>query len=272
MDITIRDYESKIDNLTLKYLDKIDGIKNEKEDIEEKLATLQDEHDRTSSQLRSTQNELSANKYAYETRIKKLEDQLDDATDRLQQKIKSLENELDSVHDDKSALLKEKLMLAEKVDNFEADLEDANIALGQLADQLTKEREDHEAKIDDVTMSLSGAIDKLTAEKKDLTKLVENLEDDLDDRENNISKLERELENAKQSYEDKIDSLNSENDQLESQVRYSVAFVVCTDGISTFNISNANFQHQNNQIIDCNTVYSKEGGDGKDSWTRGGSI
>lgn len=57
LDRTIQDYETKIC-----------GIQDQKEE-EEKLATLQGEHIGNFSKLSLLQNELSANSYAYETRI-----------------------------------------------------------------------------------------------------------------------------------------------------------------------------------------------------------
>jgi hypothetical protein len=62
---TIWDYETKIDNITMKYLDKIDNLINKKADVEVQLHDLQDEHDKTVSNLKATESELSANKFTY---------------------------------------------------------------------------------------------------------------------------------------------------------------------------------------------------------------
>lgn len=61
----------------MKYLDKIDNLTNEKNDVEDQLSSLREEHDKTTSDLKAAETELSANKFAYERRIENLEKELD---------------------------------------------------------------------------------------------------------------------------------------------------------------------------------------------------
>ena len=64
-------------DITMKYLDKIDNLTNEKNDVEDQLSSLREEHDKTTSDLKAAETELSANKFAYERRIENLEKELD---------------------------------------------------------------------------------------------------------------------------------------------------------------------------------------------------
>jgi chaperonin cofactor prefoldin len=79
------------------YSDEINNIKGDKESLENKLTTLQDEHTRTNQQLQSTQNELTVKTSTYETHIKMLESQQTRSEEKTQQKIKALEQELESI-------------------------------------------------------------------------------------------------------------------------------------------------------------------------------
>jgi myosin heavy subunit len=99
IDTAIQEYETRICSLTMLYSDEINNIKGDKdkERLENKLTTLQDEHTRTNQQLQSTQNELTVKTSTYETHIKMLESQQTRSEEKTQQKIKALEQELESI-------------------------------------------------------------------------------------------------------------------------------------------------------------------------------
>ena len=137
----------------MKYLDKIDSLTSEMADTEDQLHALTDEHEKCKSALKATETELSANKFAYERRIEKLEMDLDNTTEELDRKIQSLESELNAVHDENDGLTRDKQMLTIQVRNLEADRDDANDALQKIKEQLNIEREEHEAKVDEQTVS-----------------------------------------------------------------------------------------------------------------------
>ena len=150
---TIREYEMKIDSITMKYLDKIEKLNNEKADSEDQLHDLQDKHDKTVSDLKAAESELSTNKY--ERRIENLENDLDSTVQTFDRKIQSLENELTKVHDDNDGLARERQKLTVHVRNLEADRDEANSARQKMIEQLNIEREDHDANMDETTASFS---------------------------------------------------------------------------------------------------------------------
>lgn len=129
-DTTKQDSEARIDNLVLSFSNEIQGVKKEKEDIENKLAIIQDEHVWTSVQLSSLQNELQTYKDTYETRL-------------AQQKQKS-KHKIDLLEKDKANAIA-------KAIEFEADI-DTTIQV-------------YEAQIGDITTSYSNKIEKIKNEK-----------------------------------------------------------------------------------------------------------
>ena len=207
---TIRSYESKLDGITLKYLDKIDVLKNEKADSDDRCQTLLGEQDHLKAELKSCQNELSGNKFAYERRIENLQMELETATTDLDGKIEALESELHDIINDRDVILKEKMILSAKVRDLEADNEEANDTLGKLTEQMTLEREEHEDKIDEITKKYKGIMDRMAAEKADLSDVLNQMESDLANREAAIDQLEQERRNM----ENKIEHLKRQNEEL----------------------------------------------------------
>jgi predicted RNase H-like nuclease (RuvC/YqgF family) len=119
------------------------------------LHDLQDKHDKTVSDLKAAESELSTNKFAYERRIENLENDLDSTVQTFDRKIQSLENELTKVHDDNDGLARERQKLTVHVRNLEADRDEANSARQKMIEQLNIEREDHDANMDETTASFS---------------------------------------------------------------------------------------------------------------------
>lgn len=218
IDDTIRNYEDKIDNITDRFMDRIDNITTEKRGMEDQLNELQDEHDKTTSVLKATETELSANKFAYERRIEKLQKDLDNTTEEMDRNVQSLESELNAVHDENDGFRRDKQMLTVQVRSLEADRDEANNTLQKLSEQLSIEREEHEAKIDESTASFSQVIDKLMTERKDLSESLNHTESELADREANIDNLQYEMDAQRKALEEKIMRLNEENDEMNQNI------------------------------------------------------
>lgn len=155
IDATIRDYETRIDNVTMKYLDKIEKLNKDKADVENQLHELQDEHDNAKSNLKSTIEELSSSKFAYERRIENLEKDLDSTVQTLDRNIKSLEDELNKVHDENDGLARERQKLMVHIRNLETDRDEAINARRSMDEQLNVEREEHDAAIDQTKNNFS---------------------------------------------------------------------------------------------------------------------
>lgn len=155
IDATIRDYETRIDNVTMKYLDKIEKLNKNKADMEDQLHQLQDEHDNATSNLKSTLEELSSSKFAYERRIENLEKDLDSTVQTLDRKIKSLEDEINKVHDENDGLARERQKLMVHIRNLETDRDEAINARRSMDEQLNVEREEHDAAIDQTKNNFS---------------------------------------------------------------------------------------------------------------------
>lgn len=155
IDATIRDYETRIDNVTMKYLDKIEKLNKDRADVEDQLHELQDEHDNATSNLKSTLEELSSCKFAYERRIENLEKDLDSTVQTMDRKIKSLEDELNKVHDENDGLARERQKLMIHIRNLETDRDEAIDAHRRMDEQLHVEREEHDAAIDQTKNNFS---------------------------------------------------------------------------------------------------------------------
>lgn len=155
IDATSRDYETRIDNVTMKYLDKIEKLNRDKADVEDHLHDLQDEHANGISNLKATLEELSTSKFAYERRIENLEKDLDSTVQTLDRKIKSVEDELNKVHDENDGLSRERQKLMVHIRNLEADRDEAINARTSMDEQLNVEREEHDAAIDQTKKTFS---------------------------------------------------------------------------------------------------------------------
>jgi chromosome segregation ATPase len=155
IDATIRDYETRIDNVTMKYLDKIEKLNKDRADVEDQLHELQDEHDNATSNLKSTLEELSSCKFAYERRIENLEKDLDSTVQTMDRKIKSLEDELNKVHDENDGLARERQKLMIHIRNLETDRDEAIDAHRRMDEQLNVERDEHDAAIDQTKNNFS---------------------------------------------------------------------------------------------------------------------
>ena len=155
IDATIRDYETRIDSVTMKYLDKIEKLNKDKADVEDQLHELQDEHDNATSNLKSTLQELSSSKFAYERRIENLEKDLGSTVNTLDRKIKSLEDELNKVHDENDGLARERQKFMVHIRNLETDRDEAINARTSMDEQLNVEREEHDAAIDQTKKNFS---------------------------------------------------------------------------------------------------------------------
>lgn len=123
--------------------------------MEDQLHELQDEHDNATSNLKSTLEELSSCKFAYERRIENLEKDLDSTVQTMDRKIKSLEDELNKVHDENDGLARERQKLMVHIRNLETDRDEAIDAHRRMDEQLNVERDEHDAAIDQTKNNFS---------------------------------------------------------------------------------------------------------------------
>ena len=82
----------------IKILD-YESLSNEKANVEDELHALQNDHDKTLDDLKSSETRLSAVSEAYERRINNLEKELDTTTEELDSKIRSLDDELNALRE-----------------------------------------------------------------------------------------------------------------------------------------------------------------------------
>ncbi|KAL9179728.1 hypothetical protein ACHAXT_009018 [Thalassiosira profunda] len=170
---------------------------NNKKNVEDQLRSLQDEHDKATSNLKALETEISVSTFEYECRIENLEKDLSNITEEMDRQIQALDAELNEAHNTADGLWKERLMLTAQVQNLEIERDDAK-------DTVQKMWEQHEAKMDE-----------MLAERKDLLDTLDQTASNLANREERIDRLGRDSEMQHKNWEAKIIRLNEENEMLK---------------------------------------------------------
>ena len=187
MGTTIEEYDVKIDNLNTIFPKQIEGVKREKDEIEDKLTTIQDEHVWISSQLLSLQNEMLASKDSHEIQMR-LE----------KQKSKQA---IDVLEADKAGAIA-------RASKFEAGI-DATI-------------KDYEAMIGDLTLSYSNEIEGVKTEKARAEKKLSALQDEHARTIQDLTTAQKELKAFKSTHEIRVKMLESQIEQSTNHMQMKI--------------------------------------------------
>lgn len=187
MGTTIEEYDVKIDNLNTIFSKQIEGVNREKDEIGDKLTTIQDEHVWISSQLLSLQNEMLASKDSHEIQMR-LE----------KQKSKQA---IDVLEADKAGAIA-------RASKFEADI-DATI-------------KDYEAMIGDLTLSYSNEIEGVKTEKARAEKKLSALQDEHARTIQDLTTAQKELKAFKSTHEIRVKMLESQIEQSTNHMQMKI--------------------------------------------------
>ena len=187
-DAAVQIYEAKIGELSQTFSNEIENIKSKKEEVEDKLTALQDEHVWTISQLSSLQNKLSASAIQYETRMK-LEKH------KSEHMIELLEAE--------------KANIETKASQLEVEI-DANI-------------QEYESKIGDLTLSHSNEMDNFKSQRKEAENKMRSLQDEHVNTSQKLSAAKTAMSTNKLAYENHIKKLENKlqytTDTLQAKIK-----------------------------------------------------
>ncbi|KAL3795860.1 hypothetical protein ACHAWO_010152 [Cyclotella atomus] len=203
MDNTILDYETKILDLALTHSIEMEKIKNEKDQIEDKLAALQDEHVWTSAQLALMENELLSSNDAYESQMKlekqksmyKLEQVEEDKND-LMARASKLEEDIDTtIQEYESRIGSLTMLYSDEINNLNGEKESLVIKLTTLQDEYTRTNQQLQSSQNELIVKTSTYETHIKMLESQLTRSEERMQQ-------KIKALEKELESmrAYQSY------------------------------------------------------------------------
>ena len=227
-DAAVQYYETTIGELSQTFSNEIEDVKGKKEEVEDKLVALQDEHVWTTAQLLSLQNEIAASTIQYETRMKI-----------------------------------EKHKSEHRIELLEADKAEMETRASQLETEIDANIQEYESKIGDLTLSYSNEIDNIKGQKEDAEHKLKTLQDEhvrtsqqlIEAKntmssnkvvyENHIKKLENQLQHTTDALQTKIKALENELVYL----RANRASTVPARAIPSSTASSSNTEIQNTSDI-----------------------
>ena len=189
-------------------------MSGEKQDIEDNLFALQDEHVWTSTRLLSAQKELSESKAAYETRL---------SIERLKSEhaMEMLETEKADAHAktrELEAVLDRTIQDYEtKITNIQSQKEDVEEKLVTLQDEHIGNVSKLSLLQNELSANTSAYESRICIEQQKAGHHMELLEEDRAKTEAKVSQLQADIDTIKHDYEGKINDMKCVKDELEKE-------------------------------------------------------